>query len=138
MTTAVIDKVYKARFFRWTNNFGIFPVVGSMKEHDDIKGRLETAVNRLAQFGTPDEIADFLSRQGIRGTIGVSNDCPIAVWLRIQLGGKTVRVSSTISVPLDGVSTVIDCPPVVNGFYNKFDAGLYPTLQRPGTPVLVN
>lgn len=130
MTTDVLEKPKaEARLFRW----GVGPRSSSpnvTEAHTEAAEKLEAAIARIAQFETSDELAAFLYGEGIRGQIGVSNNCPLAVWLRMQLG-QPVRVSHTISIPHNGASTVIDCPAVAVTFYNRFDAGYYPALQMP-------
>lgn len=120
---------YKARIRHWTGT-GTGTSLKNQALHDQAAPVLEAAVKRLAEFDTSDEVAGFLKAEGIKGMIGISSQCPVANWIRRETGYQ-VRVASTISVPWDGSTTVLECPYATFEFYNRFDNHRYPELQEP-------
>lgn len=94
--------------------------------------------------GSPQEIADVLAADGLRGWPRDAKGCAIARLLNASLGGHewvhsiTVGTDRVVLRPARrwkrGVSVVLPDP--VRAFISDFDAGRFPELTaRPGVPV---
>lgn len=90
------------------------------------------AFDKLAQFETPDEIADFLQEHGIKGLRSAAESCPISTWIRTQTGEFTRSNRMTVRVfdsPDD--MSFRDWRETSEGmkhFMFAFDGGCYPEL----------
>ena len=90
--------------------------------------RTEQALSRLPRM--PEEIAEFLRCNGIRGTQCFATNCPIANWLKQEVpelaAGSSVAVTPLIAEV--GHLVEVDMPPVVTDFIVAFDAGHFAFL----------
>lgn len=132
MTTSTLANPaeLKATFFKWMGASHVYP--SAKAAHDSYAPKLVAAITRLAECETPDGVAAFLESQGIKGTIGHSTKCPLAVWLQREVGHDNVRVGgATISIPHEGATTKVDIPAVLFAFMLDFDGGFYPNLRHP-------
>jgi hypothetical protein len=88
----------------------------------------------LSSLGqTPDEIANTLIRQGVRGQLSsvMPNRDPVSVWLRPRLPETLVLVNEAhvTLIPLDGEPGVsVDTPAPVGRFLWNFEHDHYPLL----------
>lgn len=55
------------------------------------------AFDKLAQFETANDLADYFASEGVQGYKGAEESCPIANWMREQTG-------CLVSVTGDGIS----------------------------------
>lgn len=93
------------------------------------------ARDKLAQFETADEIADFFRREGVQGEKGMSDRCPIAQWMTEQTGGPIVV--STLEMWNAGAEDFLDNDTIhrinhteaMTDFVDRFDSGFYSDLQ---------
>lgn len=84
-------------------------------------------LNRLLEeldLKTPDEIAQYFMRLGIKGDRGKCDTCPVAHYLTDNLNTNAIVMSSLAATTED----VCDLPPNVRQFVNDFDQGVYPGL----------
>jgi hypothetical protein len=88
--------------------------------------KLEQLVNELGQL-TPDQIADKLRAQGIKGYIDSSFACPFAMFLQKELDLRA-EVEPGYSVTLGFPILIITHPTSLEKFINKFDLNEYPDL----------
>lgn len=112
--------------------------------NDQLK-RLSTALYFLASIGGPDDIADFLRRQGIVGRQHDTACCPVARYLARDLGTPiwvdpflpdapmNARGIAGIGDPWDDDSAGVTLPAAVNAFAAGFDRSKYPALIEGGT-----
>ena len=90
--------------------------------------RTEQALSRLPSF--PQEIAEFLRRNGIRGTQCFATNCPIANWLKQEVPELAANTSVAVTPLIAEVAHLVEVemPPVVTDFIVAFDAGDYAFL----------
>ena len=90
--------------------------------------RTEQALSRLPS--NPEEIAEFLHGQHIRGTQFFSTSCPIANWLKRQVPELAASTSVAVTPLVAEVAhqVEVEIPPVVTDFIVAFDAGDYDFL----------
>jgi hypothetical protein len=117
----------------WLLKQSIFAALGSIH---DVVDTLVDGMATLKEQGTPEQIAQFLLKENIRGWRGQAYVCPIAKFLNRELSVdpwlRPVLVSpGRYGVPLMGISILT--PPQVDAFVTTFDAGafryLYPTTR---------
>lgn len=112
------------RLFHYRNQ----PSYNDTQAHFKVAARLNDAVETLRAFETPDQLAAYLTAEGITGYQGDNIRCPVSRWLRRETGWQC-RVAGTISIShTDGATTVVHTPGVVRAFYIAFDADEYPAL----------
>lgn len=95
-------------------------------------------VSRLEAMESPDAIAEFLTELGIKGHRGGSNNCPIAMLLRVKTDISYLEVHPTrvayTNRKLESVNEVIPYTRIISvieplsEFIRKFDHGDYPAL----------
>jgi hypothetical protein len=85
--------------------------------------KAEEALRRLPSM--PDEIADFLHDQGVKGTQCFSTNCPIANWLKREVPelGANTSVAVTPLIAEVAHQVEVEMPPFVSDFIVAFDAG---------------
>ena len=93
---------------------------------------LPDALNKLAALGSPQQIADFFLDEGILGTVGHANSCPVAHYVQ-QFSGLEATWISPSSDHIDGVAGISGTeaylmPRVVNDFALAFDNEEYKDL----------
>ena len=90
--------------------------------------RTEQALSRLPGF--PQEIAEFLRRNGIKGTQCFATNGPIANWLKKEVPELAAKSSVAVTPLIAEVSQLVEVemPPVVTDFIVAFDAGDYAFL----------
>ena len=87
----------------------------------------------LAEFTSPDELAEVLVAHGCQGELGVSYSCPLAQYaaLRTERGWRVFGVYGYyFPLNLRYACDRIELPAVVGEFVSDFDRGLYPQLVR--------
>lgn len=85
----------------------------------------QVILTKLRQLGdTADVIASVLMAKGITGYRYKNGTCPVANYLRQELGDAPLV--SPFSATVDGVH--VELPPAVNVFIREFDSGQYPAL----------
>lgn len=93
---------------------------------------------RLNNFTDPDEIAQYLRDNNIKGKIASLGSCPLAQWA-VSCGAQSAKVSnSTFTVSLvsdadwedvtDGDYVAMPNTAAMDLFIKKFDMGQYPDL----------
>lgn len=86
-------------------------------------------INRLMTLRTPDAIAAFFRREGVKGVRAVDEECVIARWLTDTCGGPVEVGSCVIDISGSDTREHIAClSGAVIGFISKFDEGVYPDL----------
>lgn len=87
------------------------------------------AFEKISQFQTADELANFLIGEGVQGRIEAANSCVIAVYLKKTTGYTTYVDALDVGFYLDsGLVEQIDCTEVMGEFIKRFDDGEYPSL----------
>jgi hypothetical protein len=102
-----------------------------MSKMKDLK-RLVKAIN----FDTPEEVADFLHKRGIKGNRVEANSCPVAQYITSSnFGFEWASVFDTVGAGkhLDDVGVSITTPTAVRTFVSEFDLGKYPHLVQERT-----
>lgn len=91
----------------------------------------EKLAHTLAYLGdTSDEVAAFLTGQGITGQPRVPDQCAVANYLTRQFGVKASVGSTAILWGSPSVvAAVAPLPKPVIVFIGKFDSGRYPELE---------
>lgn len=97
--------------------------------------RMAVALAKLNEFETADDIAKFLESQGVKGVIGDSRNCPLAVWLKRAVVYNDISVGwntcATFGLPNTvGAVAAFATSEVMRAFYNAFDYGHYPALLK--------
>lgn len=96
-------------------------------EAGSLKEQLEQVVNQLAAVGNADAIAAFLEEQGIKGARSAAFRCPVANYVKRELGVE--RVTAYESIYAGEPNTVeVRTPPSVFAFIEGFDNRQYPKL----------
>jgi hypothetical protein len=99
-----------------------------------VKKELETAVISaeaimpLCKLGSAKAVADFMKKNKIKGFRSLSDDCPLANYLKKQLGGKKIRVSVGSEIEVDGL--MVDAHGPLYDFITKFDNGGFPEIDK--------
>ena len=96
------------------------------------------AYDKLAQFETSDEIAEFLKFEGVKAKVGDTRSCAISVWMKNITGlGIRTNFSSVRAVDetqmigsrnIEGLERSLTV--VLRTFVSKFDNGWYPELLQ--------
>jgi hypothetical protein len=103
--------------------------------------RVERLLNRLGKFETPDQLADYLRSEGIKGVPTDPKDCPMARLLnrgrekspyRYRMGAAFVRQARKNEGDEGRTVKSYKVPDVVSRFVVRFDSGLYPDLMEVG------
>jgi hypothetical protein len=97
---------------------------------DEVYGRVYEALRKLGD--TSDQIAYALTERGIRGRRMEERSCPLANYLRAEVGVETQVENGSIQV--DGTSGFMSTGvlPGVEDFIDDFDNRAYPYLiQEP-------
>lgn len=97
------------------------------------------AYDKLAQFETADEIAEYFRGEGIKGSCGLYSSCAIAVWMTKTTGRMAHVSTSDIWVigeqsPI-GDRVTLNHTDAMMDFVYHFDHGHYPDLidkKEPG------
>lgn len=117
----------------WLLKQSIFASLGSIH---DVVDNLVDGMATLDEQGTPEQIAQFLLRENVRGWRGQAYECPLARFLDRELNAdarlRPVLVSpARYGVPIMGITILT--PPRVDAFVRAFDGGmfryLYPTTR---------
>jgi hypothetical protein len=95
----------------------------------------QVAFDKLAQFETADELADFFKYEGVKACVQDPSNCAVAQWMNMQTG-EEVRVSPlyifTSKRPWGSrnETAVINTPntPAMTNFILNFDTASYPEL----------
>jgi hypothetical protein len=88
----------------------------------------QVAFDKLSNFETEHELANFFREEGITGRRKSHDRCPIAQWMK-QTTGMRTSVGPHIS-PMDARSKFYAyTPDVLLEFIIKFDRGDYPELE---------
>jgi hypothetical protein len=89
----------------------------------------ESLLEELAVLGsTRGQIAKFLQAQGVQGKIGISDQCPVANYLKRKHNKASVgSMVLTWEAPSD-LDECVSTPASIKDFINAFDAGQYPEL----------
>ena len=74
------------------------------REKDSVMVDFYVAYDKLAQFKTADELADFFRHEGVKGFMHERRTCPIANWMKMQTG-----------LEISAASDIVDLTPIVNG-----------------------
>lgn len=102
------------------------------------------ALDRLAEHGSPDEIAEHLKQVGVTGTPGCCHECVLAEYLKAEIAGLIeVTVTDLIKVTIDDYGRVFfetedepdgtaPIPGRLTDFALRFDTWSYPALITPG------
>lgn len=108
------------------------------------RDEIAAALDKLATHGSPDQIADHLREQLIRGVCGDPAHCAIAAWIQHAVPAArrlVVYVDRTKWSAWDPAKTVHpirhDMPDQVGRFIRRFDAGGYPELRTAESPAFV-
>jgi hypothetical protein len=88
-------------------------------------------IDKLQALGSANQIAQFLSGEGITGVRTLLNSCPIANYLKRETGAEKVRVNGFWAENEERLTMYRDGTPIP-AFIARFDAGLYPELERAG------
>lgn len=95
----------------------------------------DVAYEKLCQFESSDELADFLTQEGVKGKQDLADACALAVWMQTQTG-ENILVSTVEMYKMDE-NDDYSCRRRHNdtlaSFVQNFDFGKYPELvsQRP-------
>lgn len=93
------------------------------------------AYDKIAQFKSADEIANYLNSCGIKAEKGVPDACAISVWMRDQTGLRILTNSGECwSAGPDNMFDALESRRntlAVHTFVESFDSGLYPELEAP-------
>lgn len=93
----------------------------------------QVAFDKLAQFETADELAEFFRYEGIKAIPWDSNNCAVSAWMKRTIGKESVYSSTYAVSEYDDNSK--EC--IVNrarttlpmdDFIEKFDMYFYPEL----------
>lgn len=111
---------------------------------DTSRPTVSEVLAKLVTHGSPRQIADYLTQQGVLGIRQSSNMCIIAEYLRQTTGASSVQVAPGCSCcppgeqggtvrarGEDGLFEVVALPEPLNELAHRFDRGNYPKLVRP-------
>lgn len=90
------------------------------------------AVDKLRSLETPDEIAAFLTHQGVVGEVGRVESCPIANWVSSVTGRTVTVIHGEVNAHISGTLDW-DTEPnskAMKEFIYSFDAENYPALIK--------
>jgi len=99
------------------------------------KARSEKLLLALKELGTgKNKIAESLKAKKIRGTMGSTEDCPVAVFVK-KLFPKAIDIdvnSDTIEVSFEKseFNFEVDTPKLIGQFIDGFDGEKYPDLLK--------
>lgn len=96
------------------------------------RAKVQAMLDILSGLDNPDEVAELLSRNNIKGKKGNPLCCPIAKLFREKVGGTPSVGVWSISYPSDDPKMVRDwyyLPNAVGCFINRFDSDVYPELM---------
>ena len=94
--------------------------------------KLKLAMNQLEDLGSANAIAQWLKIQGVSGETYDPVGCPVALWLKDQIGlGEACVTKKYIDITLPRNMTVcVKTPKVVRTFIHNFDRKKYPNLIK--------
>lgn len=87
------------------------------------------AYDKLAQFETEDEIAEFLYEVGIKGRRALANSCAISEYMA-QMTGRKFSTCNTIETIEEPIKT-FRLTSAIDDFITSFDDNKYPELVDP-------
>lgn len=95
----------------------------------------QVAFDRLAQFETSGEIAEFFLSEEIKAIPLDSNNCAVSVWMRRTIQKERVftnrySITEYSENMNDGASNRANTTQPIFDFIVNFDEGLYPDLIR--------
>lgn len=88
------------------------------------------AYDKLAQFETADDIAEYMESCGIKATRGQMRSCAVSQWMKEQTG-TIIRTGVSSITTYDVNDSYVDSfmvNSVVADFIRNFDYGDYPQL----------
>lgn len=93
----------------------------------------QVAFDKLAQFETADELAEFFQYEGIKAVQGDSNNCAISVWMKRTIENDHVFTNKFAITEYpeninDGASNKARTTQPMFDFIMYFDHGLYQEL----------
>lgn len=93
--------------------------------------RVYEAIRKLGS--SSEEIAESLERRGIRGRVMEERDCPLANYIRAELGIESQVENGSIQI--DGTDTFMSTAvlPGAEDFIDDFDDKAYPDLIKETT-----
>lgn len=92
----------------------------------------QVAFDKLAQFETADELADFLLNEGIKAVPADANSCAISAWMKRTTEGEkiytnTYSISEYSDSQEDAIHRASTTQPMID-FIVDFDMCRYPAL----------
>lgn len=88
----------------------------------------EVVFDKLAQFQTADEIANYLRNEGIQGGRNLAFRCPIANYMRTHTGRKHGVTQDDVDMDTGDLYYKRENTPAIKEFIVRFDQGLYEDL----------
>lgn len=93
-------------------------------------------VDKLHQFETADEIADYFRYYGIKANVQDARSCAISEFVQRETGLEGRVITSTTSLALiaegamvwDDATVEVEHTKAMHQFVKKFDSGAYPDL----------
>lgn len=88
----------------------------------------DVAFDKLCQFETADEVANFLCQEGIKGQRRVSDNCPISNWMSVTTGTSFSTGINVLLTGAGGSTWLRQNTAALIEFVGLFDFGAYPEL----------
>src|SRR3954465_15236070 len=82
--------------------------------------KLRVALEKIAEYSSPDAIAAMMELEHIKGSCGDSKRCAGAVWLRRETGYDYIRLSYNTAIVFDNIVASFETPGVLFEFYTSF------------------
>ena len=101
------------------------------KTQKNFKNRAIAVIGNLSRK-TPDEIAKFLEKNGIKGYLSNSTQCPVSMYIRNRLDGYNVTVQPErieVYSPQCSDHVWVNIGNNLRSFILNFDNGVYPKLK---------